>query len=476
MIKVLMVSSEAVPFAKTGGLADVVGSLPMALREKDVDVRVFIPQYKLIPLELKNKITRKTQINMKIGYKNQCCRINECEYKGIKFYFIDNEYYFGRDGIYGYEDEAERFCFFCYAVLNSLPYIDFKPDIIHCHDWQTGLIPVLLESAYKNIDFYRYIKTIFTIHNLQYQGVFSSNTLGDVIGLGHEYFTYDKLEYYGNINYMKGGLVYSNLLTTVSPTYAEEIQSQYYGEGLDGLLRMRQRDLTGILNGIDYNEYNPSTDFYIFNKYNRLSLDIKGENKSELQKELNLPVRDNVPIISIISRLVSQKGLDLIECVLDEILSMDVQLIVLGTGSAKYEELFKNAAQRYPDKVSANIAFSNTMAHKIYAASDMFLMPSLFEPCGLGQIISLRYGTIPIVRETGGLKDTVQPFNEFTGEGNGFSFTDYNAHDMLYTIRRSVEFYHNKEVWNLLVKRAMECDYSCGQSAQEYFTLYEKLK
>lgn len=474
MIKVLMAASEAVPFAKTGGLADVLGSLPVALN-KEADVRIIMPQYKSIPEKLRERIVHRKYIFVDIGWRHQYCGINEAEYKGIKYYFIDNEYYFGRDGFYGHYDDGERFSFFSRAVLDIIPHIDFVPDILHCHDWQTGMVPVLLETQYRGREPYRNIKTLFTIHNLQYQGIFPKSVLSELLGLGDEYFTPDKLEFYGNANFMKGGLVYSHLLSTVSPTYAQEIQYSFFGEKLDGLLRARKEQLYGVLNGIDYDEYNPSNDTMIFKNYDVSSYHDKASNKSELQKMLNLPEREDVPLIGIISRLVSQKGFDLIECVLEEMLQMDIQLVVLGTGDEKYEWLFKNAHEKYKLRVSANIRFDNTLAHRIYAGGDMFLMPSLFEPCGLGQIIALRYGTIPIVRETGGLYDTVKSYNEFDGTGNGFSFANYNAHDMLYTVRRAVSFYHNKEVWNKLTQRAMNCDYSWDASASKYMEIYRKL-
>jgi starch synthase len=475
MKKILMVSAEAVPFAKTGGLADVAGSLPSVLNSMGCDVRIIMPQYKNIPDHLKDKIRHIKFIFIPVGWRNQYCGINEAEYNGIKFYFIDNEYYFGRDGLYGYYDDAERFAFFSRAVLDSLEQIDFEPDVIHCHDWQTGMIPVLLENQYKSREKFSNVKTVFTIHNLQYQGVFPSSMLTELFGLGTELFTNDKLEFYGNINYMKGGLVYSNKLSTVSPSYAMEIQNSFYGEGLEGLLRARNHELWGIINGIDYKDYNPEADKYIFETYNLKDTRGKKYNKAKLQETLGLEVREDVPVIGLISRLVSQKGLDLIECVFDSIKDMDVQFVILGTGDRKYEELFKNAAVSNPRRISANIKFDNMLAHRIYAGSDMFLMPSLFEPCGLGQLISLRYGTIPIVRETGGLKDTVKSYNEFTNEGNGFSFANYNAHDMLYAIKMAVSCYYKKDVWDGLVTRAMGCDFSWNSSASKYLELYNSL-
>ncbi len=476
MLKVLMVASEANPFAKTGGLADVLGSLPGALNKQGVDARVIMPKYGTISSALRERIQHKETIYVRISWKNQFCGIEQTEYNGVTYYFIDNEYYFRREGIYGYDDEVERFAFFCRAVLEAIPHLDFIPDILHCNDWQTGMIPVLLEAQYRNRDKYENIATMFTIHNLRYQGEFSIPVFQDLFGLGDEYFTSDKLEYYGNASFLKGGLTYSHILTTVSNSYAEEIQNPFYGERMDGLLRARSHSLHGIVNGIDYDEFNPQTDPFIFLNYNQDTLEGKIKNKLALQEELNMPVNGDIPAIGLISRLVDQKGLDLIARVLDDIMGEDLQLYILGTGDYIYESMFHDAACRYPSKVSANIRFDNGLAHKIYAASDLFLMPSLFEPCGLGQLISLRYGTLPIVRETGGLRDTVLSYNENTVEGNGFSFTNYNAHDMLFTIKRALQVYKYKDVWSKLQETAITGDYSWQYSAGKYIDLYSTLK
>ncbi len=476
MLKILMAASEAVPFAKTGGLADVLGSLPKALMQEGADVRVIMPKYGTIPPLLREKIRHMETLYVKISWKNQYCGIQMAELNGVTFYFIDNDMYFKREELYGFSDEAERFAFFCRAALDVLPLIDFQPDILHCHDWQTGMIPVLLEAQYRHLDFYKQMSTVFTIHNLKYQGAFSIPLFKDLFGLDDRYFDADKLEFYGGASFLKGGLVYSHALTTVSSTYADEIQTGYYGEKLDGLLNARSRSLTGIVNGIDEEEYNPETDPFLLKNYTMEGLEDKVVNKTLLQRELGMPVREDVPVIGLISRLVDQKGLDLIAHVLDDILKEDVQLWILGTGDAQYEKLFQEAAEDYPGKVSANIKFDNVMAHRIYAGSDMFLMPSQFEPCGLGQLISLRYGTLPIVRETGGLKDTVSSYHEESGEGNGFSFTNYNAHDMLYTIRRALRIYKDKVVWLKIQKRAMNCDFSWHHSAKRYMDLYASLK
>ena len=474
MIKVLFAAAEGTPFIKTGGLADVIGSLPKALLQKEIDIRVILPKYSSIPSQWKDLMTPVKSISVPLGWRTAYCGIEFLTYEGISFYFIDNEHYFGREGLYGYEDDAERFAFFSRAVLEALPHIDFQPDILHCHDWHTAMISVFLKTHYRDNEFYREIKTIYTIHNLMYQGIFPHNILSDLLGLDDHYFTIDTLEYHGQINYMKGGIIFSDLLTTVSKTYAEEIQSPYFGETLDGLLRKRKKYLYGIVNGIDYDIYNPNTDPYISSNYVR-SLPKKAANKEKLQESMGLSVNSEVPMVAIISRLVSPKGLDLIAHVLEDLLALDLQMVVLGTGETKYENLFRSAAERYPHKLAARIQFDDGLAHQIYAASDLFLMPSRFEPCGIGQLIALRYGCIPVVRETGGLKDTVQSYNEYTQEGNGFSFTHYNAHDMLYTLLRALKYYQDKKIWGTIFKNAIRCDYSWKKSADNYIDLFQSL-
>lgn len=476
MLKVLFVASEAAPFVKTGGLGEVIGSLPAALRSMGVDARVIIPKYRAIAKEFRDGIKYLKHIYISLNWRNLYCGIEKYEQNGVPVYFIDNMYYFDRDYLYGYGDqEVERYAFFCKAVLEVIGHIDFIPDIIHCHDWQTGMLPFLLKVQYKT-DTCANIRTLYTVHNLKYQGLFPKRLLGDILGVGDEYFTSDKLEFNGNVNSLKAGLVYSDIISTVSPSYALEIQYPHFGEGLDGLLRARNNQLYGVLNGVDYEAYNPKTDTMIFENYDADDWKQgKAVNKMELQKTLGLSVKPDVPILGIVSRLVSQKGWDLLARVLKEVLELDLQIVVLGGGESSYEDMFKYAAYKNPEKVAVNIGYDDTLAHRIYAGSDMFLMPSLFEPCGLGQLFSLRYGTIPIVRETGGLKDTVKPFNEFTNDGNGFSFTNYNAHDMLYTINRALSFYSKPDVWDMLVKRAMSCDFSWERSAEKYVEIYNKM-
>lgn len=474
-MKILMVSSEVAPYAKTGGLGDVLGALPKAVAAEGHEVAVVLPKYGCIGEKYLKEMEYKFFIYVPLGWRNKYCGVFEIIDSGVKYYFIDNEYYFGDRYIYKWND-LERFAFFDKAALEILKGIDFQPDIIHCHDWQTGMIPVVLDAYYKQDEFFRSVKTVFTIHNLKYQGIYSVDTVADFYSVNMGYFTNDKLEFHGCANLLKAGIVYSGAVTTVSPTYSEEIKTPEGGEGLDGLLSARSNSLTGILNGIDYGEYNPRRDNLIFEKYNlNNSASGKKANKTALQRQLGLPEDGEKVMIGLVSRLTDQKGLDLIAIAMEELMDMDIQFVVLGTGEEKYENMFRHFAWKNPEKMSANITFSNELAHKIYAACDLFLMPSLFEPCGLSQIIALSYGAIPVVRETGGLKDTIKPFNEFSGEGNGFSFGPYNSHDMMFTIRRAIDFFSRKDIWGKLVRRAMKENFSWDESAKKYIGLYESL-
>ncbi|WP_167954630.1 glycogen synthase GlgA [Anaerosporobacter faecicola] len=478
MKRILFVASECVPFIKTGGLADVVGSLPKYYNKDEYDVRVMIPKYCAIPDQYKQQMKYKTHFYLNLSWRSQYVGVLEMDLNGVTFYFIDNEYYFAGPTPYGniYED-IEKFAFFSKAALSALPLIDFRPDIIHCHDWQTGLLPVYLKDTFAQNPFFQGIKSIMTIHNLKFQGVWDMKTVKDISGLSSYYFAPDKLEAYGDANYLKGGIVYTDYVTTVSESYAEEIKMPFYGEGLDGLMRARSNCLCGIVNGIDYSEYDPATDPYIFKNYTSKNFrKEKIKNKRGLQEELGLEQNDKKFMIGIVSRLTDQKGLDLIDYVIEEICSEDTQLVVLGTGEEKYENLFRHFAWKYGDRVSANIFYSNERAHRIYAACDAFLMPSLFEPCGLSQLMSLRYGTVPIVRETGGLKDTVEPYNEYESTGTGFSFCNYNAHEMLSTIRYAKHvFFNKKREWNKIIDRGMAADFSWANSAKKYEDLYSRL-
>lgn len=478
MKKILFVASECVPFIKTGGLADVVGSLPKCFDKKEYDVRVIIPKYMCMDQKWKDKMTYLNHFYMDLCWRRQYVGIMEMEYEGVKYYFIDNEYYFAGDKPYSdVRYDLEKFAFFSRAVLSALPVIDFRPDVIHCHDWQTGLIPVYLHDSFAYGDFYRGIKSIMTIHNLKFQGVWDIDTIKDIAGLSDYYFTSDKLKDYDNGNYLKGGIVYADMVTTVSDTYAQEIKTPFYGEGLDGLMRARSNCLRGIVNGIDYKEYDPATDNLIAKNFSVENFrKEKVKNKTALQKELGLEVNPKKMMIGLVSRLTDQKGLDLIACVMDELCQDAVQFVILGTGEERYENMFRHFDWKYGKDVSANIFYSEELSHKIYAACDAFLMPSLFEPCGLSQLMSLRYGTLPIVRETGGLKDTVQPYNEYENTGTGFSFSNYNAHEMMGTVRYAEHvFYDKKRDWNKMVERAMKADFSWKASAEKYQQLYNDL-
>lgn len=478
MKRVLFVASEAVPFIKTGGLADVVGSLPKCFDKEYFDVRVMIPKYLCIPESWRGQMKYVTHFYMGMPTGNHYVGILELEHEGIHFYFLDNEHYFSGDRPYGnILFDLEKFAFFSRAALSALPVINFQPDIIHCHDWQTGLIPVYLKDTFRQGEFFRNIKSVMTIHNLKFQGVWDKKTLKHFTGLPDYYFTPDKLEAYKDGNYLKGGIVYADAITTVSDTYAEEIKMPFYGEGLDGLMRARSNSLRGIVNGIDYEEFNPETDMKIAKTYNAVNFrKEKIKNKRALQKELGLEEDDRKFMIGMVSRLTDQKGFDLISYVMDELCQDNVQIVVLGTGEEKYENMFRHYDWKYHGKVSANIFYSDELSHKIYAASDAFLMPSLFEPCGLSQLMSLRYGTVPIVRETGGLKDTVEPFNEFESTGTGFSFKNYNAHEMLNTIRYAERIYFDKKrEWNKIIDRAMAADFSWKHSSDKYAEMYDWL-
>ena len=475
-MKVLFASSEVSPFMKTGGLGDVAGSLPSVLRKKGVDARVIMPLYKSIDKKYKDKMKYISNIYVDIAWRKQYAGVFEMEYNGCIYYFVDNEFYFGGDKPYDFIHlDCEKFIFFSKAALSLLPTLDFRPDVIHCNDWQTAPMPVFLDTFTDN-PFYRGIKTVMTIHNLKFQGRWDINGIRDAMGISDYYFTSDKLEYYNDANLLKGGMVYANRITTVSETYSKEIMTEEYGEGLNSLLWARRNDVTGIVNGISYEDWDTAKDKCLYKNYGIKTFKDKTVNKTKLQAELGLPVDENKMMIGIVSRLTDQKGFDLVAYKIEQLCEGGAQIVVLGTGEEKYENLFRHYAWKYPDRVSAQIYFSNDMSHKIYAACDAFLMPSRFEPCGLSQLISMRYGTLPIVRETGGLKDTVIPYNEYTGEGTGFSFANYNADEMMNTIWYAMDVYYNhRDAWNKLAKNAMKQDYSWNVSADKYIKMYREL-
>ncbi|MBR0381956.1 MAG: glycogen synthase GlgA [Eubacterium sp.] len=480
MKKILFAASECVPFMKTGGLADVVGALPKEFDKDEWDVRVIMPNYVGIPDKYRNNFEYVTHFYMGVGPAIPSTHVGIMKYElnGITYYFIDNLDYFGAEKPYAdTRTDVEKFIFFCKAALSVLPVVDFRPDLIHCHDWQTGLIPVYLKTEFQGNPFFWGIKTIMTIHNLRFQGVWDIKTIQQISGLPDYLFTPDKLEFKKDANMLKGGIVYSDFITTVSNTYAEEIQTPYYGEGLDGLLSARSQSLFGIVNGIDYSLYNPADDKALFKNYTVKSFKKgKAANKAALQEYLNIDVDPDKYMIGLISRLTDQKGLDLIRYIMDRLIDDHTQLVVIGTGDPGYEDMFRWYAGNYPGRVSANILYSDDLAHKLYAAADSFLMPSLFEPCGLTQIIAFHYGTVPIVRETGGLKDTVIPLNEFENTGDGFSFTNYNGDELLNTINYSKYiFFEQKKLWNDMVKRGMEKDLSWSVSKKRYEEFYNTL-
>lgn len=469
-MKILFAASEARPFAASGGLADVVGSLPKAISEKGHDCRIVMPLYSSIKQELRENMVFLTNITVDVSWRKQYCGIFTSEYDGITYYFIDNEYYFAREGMYGFYDDCERFVFFDRAVLEMLKYIEYFPDVINCNDWQTALIPVYYNVYYKYQQGYSDIKTVFTIHNIEYQGKYGKDILDEVMGI--PMYNANLLEYDGYINMMKGAIEASDRITTVSPSYAWEILDPWYAHGLDRILVTKQYKLRGILNGIDNSLYNPETDVELCKNYSSDSAEGKLECKKALCREFGFDNNDN-PIVGIVTRFVGHKGIDLMRCVFEQMIQSGIRFAVLGSGERIYEDFFLEMAARYPKMVSVTLGFVPELSHRIYAGADMFLMPSQSEPCGLAQMIAMRYGTIPIVRETGGLRDSVR---DNGGEnGNGFTFKTYNADDMLDAVRRAVRDYNDKSVWNSLVKRVMECDYSWSASADLYIETYNEL-
>ena len=470
-MKVLYVTSEALPFAATGGLGDVAGSLPQAMRKRLVGTRIVMPLYDQISQELKDSMRFITSISVPVSWRRQYCGIFEAKHNNVIYYLLDNQYYFKRQGLYGHYDDAERFAFLSRAALEILPYIEFKPDVIEANDWQCALAPIYYSQFYANKEGYSGIKTVFTIHNIAYQGKYGMEILNDVFGLPEE--AASLVESDGSINLMKGAIEAANMVTTVSPTYAKEILDPWFAHGLDPILQARSWKLHGILNGIDYDVYNPETDKDIFENYSIETFkEGKAANKKALRKHLGLSQKD-VPLVGMVTRLVKHKGIDIVAQVIENILQADLQMVVLGSGDWNYEQLFKNLMVKYPDKISVVLGFVPELSKKIYAASDFFLMPSKSEPCGLAQMMALRYGTVPIVRETGGLKDSVTDMGD--GQGNGITFKTYDAYDMLDAIWRAYAAYEDKEKWDNLRKRAMECDNSWGKSANEYIRLFKEL-
>lgn len=478
-MNILFATSELAPLAKSGGLGDVAGALPRSLRHIGHDVRVIMPLYKGIKDKYEDQLKFVRWSMLKLGWRTMYSGLLTMDFNGVPLYFIDNEYYFGHDQLYiEYSFDIERFSFFQLAVIDAMGEpMGFEPNILHLNDWQCGMIPCLLDANYRPYGKHEQVRTVFTIHNLKYQGIHGRERILDLLDIPERYLTENGVLKDGAPNFMKSGLVYSDRITTVSPTYSSEIMTPYFGEGLDGVLHEQGWKLSGILNGIDTDAYDPSSDTQLIENYDIESWRVgKAACKRALQEELGLAVRADVPVAAMITRLVDQKGLDLLLHILDELLEEDLQFVLLGTGDPDYENTLREAAAKYPDKMAACLTFSQPLSNRIYAGADMFLMPSLFEPCGLSQLISMRYGTIPVVRETGGLVDTVEPYNQYEGSGTGFSFANINAHEFLFTTKYACEVYRESpEAWQGIVNRAMAGDYSWTRSAQAYADLYEEL-
>ena len=475
-MQIVFASAECAPFVKTGGLGDVAGSLPAALVRAGAEVIVMVPKYATIKDEYKAQMEHFSDFYVSLGWRNEYCGLEKLERDGVTYMFIDNERYFARDYPYGFFDDGERFAFFSKAITESLQHLPagFECDILHCNDWQTALAPVFLREFYQGLPLYDRVKTVFSIHNVAFQGQFSDTVMEDILGVAHIPAAASQLRCDAcSINYMLGALRYADAITTVSPTYANEIQTPEFGEGLDGVLRERSYALQGILNGIDVAGFDPATDKRIAANYTVEDRGGKAVCKAKLQEELGLEVRDDRPLMVMVTRLTRQKGMDLVMYALDRILAGGVQVAVLGTGDRDYEDGLRYFQDKYPGTMAARIEFDPALSQRMYAAADMFLMPSKFEPCGLSQIIAMRYGTLPIVRETGGLKDTVIPYNEFTGEGTGFSFSNFNGDEMGDAVFRAARlFWDNRDAWNQLVTQAMSQDFSWTRSADKYLDLY----
>ncbi|MDO5593959.1 MAG: glycogen synthase GlgA [Eubacteriales bacterium] len=475
-MKLFFAASEVAPFIKTGGLADVAGSLPNALAKLGHDVRVILPLYSAIPAMWRRQMTFLKSFHFPLSWRNAYCGLFSLAYRGLTYYFIDNEYYFQREGLYGQFDDGERFAYFSRAVVEVPIQLGWSPDIIHCNDWQTSLVPVYLLEARHREPLLMHTKSVFTIHNIEYQGQFDRNILGDVLGLDESYFREDMLSYYGDVNLVKGAIYAADYITTVSPTYAKELQYAFYAHGLEGVIADNYHKFTGILNGIDMEHNNPATDPFLPAPYSAADPSGKAACKAALQEKLGLNVDPDVPIIACISRLVAHKGYELVTAAFPKILEHYVQFVVLGTGDWGIESFFRMAAQEYPGRVSANLMYSAELASQLYAGADLLLMPSISEPCGLSQMIAMRYGTVPIVRLTGGLKDSVPSYNPTTGTGLGFTFGSITPGDLLGAIDRGLEAYEtDRPNWTALMKRGMTTDFSWDQSAAAYEKVYQQV-
>ncbi len=468
-MKILYLSSEARPFIASGGLADVAGSLPKALCDLGHDCRVVLPLYSDIKAEWREKMTFLCNYNVSLAWRNQYCGVYTCEHNGVTYYFLDNEYYFKRHGLYGYYDDPERFAFFSKAAVELVKHADFVPDVLHCNDWQSAMAPVYLNKFYRHDKMYQEIKTMFTIHNIQYQGQHGLNISWDVLGIPDYYR--NVLEYNGDVNMMKAAIQESNIVTTVSPSYAVEIHDPWFSHNLDGAINNKGDRVIGILNGIDVVSYDPSTDKDVYVNYNDLSLEKKEDNKRALCAEMGIEYRKGRMLLGMVTRFAGHKGLDLVKYIFDEMMQEDIAVVILGSGEREYEDFFKEVHTRYPGRMGLKVGFIPELSRKIYAGADVFLMPSKSEPCGLAQMVAARYGTLPIVRETGGLKDSIR---DMGGEnGNGFTFQTYNAHDMLDAVKRAEALYADEAQWKEAMQAAMSCDFSWDKSAKDYVAAYE---
>jgi starch synthase len=473
-MKVLFVASEAGPFVRSGGLGDVAAALPKAIKAEGHDIRVILPFYKCdIPLAFQQTMVFLGSTFVELGWRKQYCGVFEASYDGVVYYFIDNEYYFNRKGLYGHFDDGERFAYFSRAVLEVLPLIDFYPDVIHANDWQAALVPAFLDVFYRFGAEYQNIKTVFTIHNIEFQGKYDKFVIGDILGVPA--WSVPIFESDNCANYMKAGIEASNVVTTVSETYAQEILHPFYSYGLHSILNARKHKISGVINGIDTKLYNPKTDKSLFANYTAKTVSKKRDNKKGLCELVNLPCKEGRPLVAMVTRLTEQKGMDLVMSVIEQILSADISMVILGKGDWRYEQALKILEDNYKNKFRAIIGFSADIASKLYAGSDMFLMPSKFEPCGLSQMLAMTYGSVPIVRETGGLKDSVVPFNPENGTGTGFTFKTYNAFDMLDAVWRAFAAYQDKPLWDKIVQNAMTSDFGWSKSAKKYIDLYQKI-
>jgi len=475
-MNILYVTSEAVPYCKTGGLADVAGSLPQALAKGGDHVSVILPLYQTVSENWIDQLHFEKWTYVRLAWRSVYCGLFSLEREGVTWYFVDNEHYFKRPDLYGYYDDGERFAFFSRAVTELLPDLPEKPDVVHCNDWQSALVPIYIRDEAVRQDFYKGIHTVITVHNVEYQGRYGRDTLEDLFGLAHGWYDDGTMEFAGDVNLLKGAIVTADAVTAVSPTYAQELKYAYFAHGLEDIMNSNASKLHGVLNGLDMERYNPRKDANLVQHYSPGRMTGKAKNKEQLQLTMGLQVKADTPIIAMVTRLVSHKGLDLVCDALDYFMEKDVQLVVLGKGDANYETFFNYAAARYPGRIGVYLGYSESLAMQIYAGADLFLMPSKSEPCGLSQMIAMRYGTVPIVRETGGLKDTVHAYEAWNGEGNGFTFADYNAGDMAYVICEAIDLYHdNRTAFKKLQKRGMNEDFSWTRSAAEYHNIYESI-